>query len=124
MRTSSKKMLTEIRHIQTERQRLLDELLQPGDVTPGPVATVLGKCGKAGCHCADGPGHPHLLLLFRGVDGKRGTKHVRKADEQRIREAGERYRRFKAGLRRLRTMYKRELQILMAILKWKTVSYK
>ncbi len=73
------------------------------------------KCGKKNCHCVDGPGHTHTRFLFTDRKGRRRCKLVRRADEQRMVVAGERYRQFREDVHRLRAIDKREKDILVVL---------
>ena len=123
MSTSSRKLHAELKAIYSRYQQLTQAMLKLKDMAPGTVTIVHSKCGKPNCHCASGKGHPHTVVLYRGVDGKRHCDHVRKNDAKKMLQAGDRYRFFKTGLQQLRAMHKQELQILMAILKSKTIDY-
>ena len=85
------------------------------ELAVGTVSAVLRKCGNPRCHCAQGRGHPQTLFLFTDEDGQRRCKLVRRADEARLQSAGERYRLFREDMKRLRTIDRREKQILMAL---------
>jgi hypothetical protein len=85
-----------------------------GELAVGSVSPVQRKCGNPSCHCAEGPGHPQVLFLFQDEQGERRCKLVRRADEARLLRAGERYRDFRDGLKRLRAIDRREKEILMA----------
>lgn len=85
------------------------------ELAVGTVSVVLRKCGNPRCHCAQGDGHPQTQFLFTDEDGQRRCKLVRRADEPRLQAAGERYRRFRDDLKRLRAIDRREKEILMAL---------
>lgn len=50
--------------LETERQRILHDLLTLGDLRAGTVSAHPRRCGKPNCHCAqaDDPGHPQFRL--------------------------------------------------------------
>jgi hypothetical protein len=58
-----------------DRTKVLRQISQLGDLRPGSVSSVLRRCGKPNCHCAQpqDPGHgPHAQLSYK-VDGKTVT---------------------------------------------------
>jgi hypothetical protein len=97
-------------------------LLQDEELAVGTVSVVNRKCGKPNCHCATGQGHPQTLFLFK-EDGRRRCKLVRRADEHRLQTAGENYRRFRENLKLLRAIDRAEKQILMALMKTRSIRY-
>jgi len=90
----------------------------------GTVSVVRRKCGKSGCHCAEGAAHPQTLFLFKGKDGRRHCKLVRRQDEERLLRAGRSYREFRDALRQLRAVNQREERILVALMKLRALQYK
>ncbi len=54
------------------KRRLLARLRIPADALPGSLVLSHRRCGKPGCHCAEGAAHPFYTLTFM-ADGK---KHV------------------------------------------------
>ena len=59
-----------------DRTKVLQQISQLSDLRPGSVSSVLRRCGKPNCHCAQpkDPGHgPHLQLTYK-VDGKTVTE--------------------------------------------------
>ena len=102
---------------------MLRELMQEQELAVGTVSIVARKCGNPRCHCADGPGHTQMLFLFYDDDGRRRCKLVRRADESRMLAAGELYRTFRDGLKRLRAIDRREKEILMALRDLRALRY-
>lgn len=75
------------------RQRkfeLLRGLTIPGEALPGSLAETHRRCGKASCHCAQGPGHPVWSLTFM----VKGKKHVERIPDEWVAEVR---RRVEAG---------------------------
>src|SRR3977135_3692086 len=58
--------------LEADRSKLLEEFLRLGDLRPGSITAVVGRCGKPSCHCAKptDPGHDPQLRLTRRVEGK------------------------------------------------------
>jgi hypothetical protein len=63
---------TEAAALKRRKRTLLARLRIPPDALPGSLALTHRRCGKSGCHCAKGDGHPFYSLTFM-VDG---NKHV------------------------------------------------
>ena len=62
--------------LESQRQQLLGEFSELGDLRPGSITATRGTCGTANCHChrAGDPGHgPNLRLTYK-VDGKTVTE--------------------------------------------------
>jgi hypothetical protein len=112
-----------LRKIQIERRLLVRRLTRAQEMAIGSVSVVQRKCGKPNCHCAQGGGHSQTLFLFQGEDGRRRCKLVRQGDADRLLRAGDRYREFRATLRKLRALNKREEQILVTLMEQKAVHY-
>ena len=96
----------------TRQRALVSTLLELRRQLRGSVFTRYGTCGKAGCACREGEGHgPYFVLSTRSA-GAGGFAYLdaRQAAEARTRVAG--YRRFRGGLRRLRTLNRELLEAL------------
>lgn len=123
MPKSSTELRDSLRKIQLEHRVLVRRLTRVQEMAIGCVSVVQRKCGKPNCHCAQGGGHSQTLFLFQGDDGRRRCKLVRQADADRLLRAGDRYREFRATLRKLRAINKHEEQILVALMEQKAVHY-
>ena len=123
MPPSSTRLRASLRRLHAERRRLLRRLQRDEQLAIGTVSVVHRKCGKSGCHCAQGAGHPQTLFLFTGEDRRRHCKLVRREDEPRLQRAGQYYREFRLALRRLRTINQREEQILVALMNRRALHY-
>lgn len=84
----------EAARIRQRKYELLRTLVVPQDALPGSLSLVHRRCGKAGCHCVAGEGHPMWTLTF--MEG--GRKKVERIPEEWVPEVK---RRVEAG-RRLR----------------------
>ena len=124
MPQSSPRLRAALRRVHQERSRLLRLLGGADELAIGSVAVVHRKCGSSGCHCAHDAGHPQTLFLFRGKDGRRHCKLVRRQDEERLLRASGRYREFKAALRQLRAINLEEERILVAQMSRRALQYK
>jgi len=112
---STSDLLEKLKDVQKQRRRFLRRVVGHDPLAVGTVSVVRRKCGNPRCHCAQGRGHPQTLFLFKDPAGKRRCKLVRRADEERMLKAGEKYRIFRGALKELRAIDKREKQILMAL---------
>lgn len=123
MGLSTSKVLRQLRALQKRRQAVLRRLLGTQELAVGTVSWVDRKCGRPGCHCAQGPGHRQMHFLFADAQARRRCKLVRKADEPRLLQAGQRYRAFRADLRELAAIHKREHVLLMALRRARGLRY-
>ena len=73
---------------------LLARLRIPADALPGSLSLTHRRCGKATCHCAEGPGHPLCLLTFM-IDGKKRVESIPADWIETVRPAVEAGRAFK-----------------------------
>src|SRR5437773_12019554 len=75
MITPDSPMGTEAAALRRRKRRLLARLLIPADALPGSLVLSHRRCGKPGCHCAEGAAHPFYSLTFM-VDGKKHVESV------------------------------------------------
>ncbi len=61
--------------LKRRKRRLLMRLRIPPDALPGSLVLSHRRCGKPGCHCAEGASHPLYTLTFM-VDGKKHVESV------------------------------------------------
>src|SRR5688572_28728922 len=102
-----------VRRLLTQQRALVSSLRELRQQLRGSVYTRFGSCGKAGCACREGQGHgPYYVLSTRSA-GAGGFSYLdaKGAADARRRVSG--YRRFRGGMRRLRTLN----QELLAALK-------
>jgi len=114
---------SEMSDLERERRRLLRFLASPQELAVGTVARVRRKCGNPRCRCLSGQGHPQTIFLFKDTQGRRRCKLIRRADEARLHKAGDRYRKCRKALSRLRTIENRQRQILLAEIKERAIIY-
>jgi len=120
---SSTNLRASLRQLGLQRSLLLRRLAAVQEVAVGSVSVVARKCGKPNCHCARGGGHNQTLFLFRGEDGRRHCKLIRQADSQKLLSAGDRYRVFRANIKGLKAINKREQQILETLMGQQALHY-
>jgi hypothetical protein len=58
--------------LEKERSEVLRQMSHLGDMRPGSILGVMGRCSKLNCHCAQpgDPGHGPNFRLTRKVKGK------------------------------------------------------
>lgn len=68
--------------LKTERDKLLEELINLPPFRPGTVTTRFRRCGKAGCACRqkDHPGHGPQVILTYKEGGKTKTINLASAN--------------------------------------------
>ena len=123
MTPSSTKLRSQLRALDTRRRALLRRTIRSDELAVGTVSWVERKCGRAGCHCAEGSGHRQLQFLFADAGGTRRCKLIRKADEERLLQANEHYRAVRDDLRELVAIQKREHALLMALTRTRGLNY-
>ena len=121
MSTASYKM--QLSNLRKERLKLLDTLTSSAELAVGTVSVVERKCGKPTCHCATGERHPQVTFVFTDSEGIRRCKLIRRADEDRLFKASQRYKEFKDLLRRLQAINQEEKQILLAVRDHRSLTY-
>jgi hypothetical protein len=114
---------SEMSRLQRERGRLIRFLISRHELAVGSVAQVRRKCGNPRCGCLAGQGHPQTIFLFKDDQGRRRCKLIRQADEARMHKAGDRYRKWRKALNRLRAIENRQRKILVAETKKKAIIY-
>lgn len=124
MKLSRTKLLASLRQLHQQRRRLIRRLTRENELAIGTVSVVNRKCGNPKCHCADGPGHPQTLFMFKDEEqGRRRCKLVRREDEAWMLKAGERYREFREDMKQLRAIDLEEKRILMALAEERAIRY-
>jgi hypothetical protein len=58
--------------LEKDRSEVLHQISHLGDLRPGSIVEVMGRCSKSNCHCAQpgDPGHGPHFRLTRKVQGK------------------------------------------------------
>jgi hypothetical protein len=124
MRTKSRgRVVRHLREVESRRAAVVDELAQTDALIIGSLSVVQRRCGKPSCHCAERPGHPQAILMSV-EDGRRRCQLIRKADLDTVRQAVERYRSFRAGLRLLSTLDSKVLALLKELRRLRDEGYR
>jgi hypothetical protein len=108
--------------VESRRAVVVDELAQTDALIIGSLSAVQRRCGKPSCHCAERPGHPQTILMSID-DGRRRCQVIRQADLAAVRQAVERYRAFRAGLRMLSTLDSQILRLLKELMRLRDAGY-
>jgi hypothetical protein len=88
----------------SEQRVLVQSLLRQRDQLQGSLFTRYGVCGKTNCACRTGAKHgPYYVLSTRGAAGG-GFAYVESEKLAAAREHVDGYRRFRRGLRKLRSL--------------------
>ena len=90
-----------------DRERLLAELPDLGQILRGSLVSRYRRCGKAGCHCArkDDPGHgPAHSLMVTVPPGRTVTVYVAEKDRERVQTLLENFRRARDILEEISTL--------------------
>jgi len=101
----------------------VDALAQTDALIIGSLSEVQRRCGKPSCHCAERPGHPQVILMSV-EDGRRRCQLIRQADLAAVRQAVERYRAFREGLRLLSTLDSRVIALLRELRRLRDEGYR
>ncbi len=120
---SRPRLLATVRALERRKAALLAQVLREEEFVVGTVSEVRARCGKPGCQCTRGAGHPQMRLLY-AEGGRRRCKLVRQADWDRVRQAGARYRHFRAALRALAALHTQELRLLRALVRQGGLRYR
>jgi len=83
--------------LQTQIERLKQEIVRLGDLRPGKLSQQYNVCGKADCRCKPDPPQkhgPYYQLSFTR-NGKSSTQFVRKEDLARVRQQLNNYQRLR-----------------------------
>jgi hypothetical protein len=86
--------------IRRQQQVRLKRLAQAKPFVAASLVHIGVRCGRAGCHCATGPGHPSFYLTLRH-EGKTKTVYVPKHQLAEVRQWVEEHRRLKRVLREI-----------------------
>ena len=94
-RPEASRLRQQLTRTEEQRDRHLSEILETRLRLVRGSFVVLGKkCGKPNCRCATGETHSTSYLSI-SEEGRKRMVHVRVADVARVREAADRYRRFR-----------------------------
>lgn len=91
---------TDAAALKRRKRRLLARLRIPADALPGSLVLSHRRCGKPGCHCAQGDAHPFYTLTFM-VDGNKHVESIPAEWFESVRPAVEAGRGFKDSVAEL-----------------------
>ena len=87
-----------------EQRLLTRSLLRLREQLAGSLFVRFGQCGKAGCVCLRGARHGPYYVLSTRERGPGGFAYLARAEATRARKLIGHHRRFRTGLRRLRSV--------------------
>ena len=96
---------TQIRKLERQRQKLIQELLETQQMIRGSFGTVMRKCGKPNCWCAEGTGHPVNRITWTDK-GRARTKAIPAEDAAWVATMTAHYKRFRKNRQELRALDK------------------
>src|SRR5262245_14639446 len=104
--------LSKLKSLESERNRLITELIETRSMLRGTFENNYRRCGKATCWCATSEkGHPHNRIT--GTKDTIGfTISIRKEDVDWIEGVTQAYKRFRKQRQRLRELNEEERQLL------------
>jgi len=94
------KLPTHPRILERSRASLLRRLASAGPVLAASLVEVAVRCGRPGCHCASGGGHPSFYLTLKR-EGKTRTFYVPRNQLQEVRQWVAEHQRIKTILRQV-----------------------
>lgn len=120
---STTKLHRTLNRLQQEHRKLLKYLTGKHELAIGSVSKMRRRCGNPRCHCRQGKGHLQVIFLFNDSRRCRRCKLIRRADENRMLQAANRYRQTRSHLRKLRAIQNRQRQILLALINKRGIRY-
>jgi|GEM_PF-738279 len=98
--------IEKIRRLEYRRQRILGDLLQPGEMLSGSIKTVYRKCGKKNCWCFESKdGHAYDRLCWRDKEiSAARNKSLPEQDLEWARRCVENYHTYKQCLNELQNI--------------------
>jgi hypothetical protein len=100
------------RALVAEQRLLVRSLLRLREQLPGSLFTRWGRCGKAGCACADEKGHGPYYVLSTRSGGAGGFAYLSAPQAAEAKTLVAAHRRFRDGLRRLHGLNQELLTLL------------
>ena len=82
--------------------RVLERFEMPSELLPGSLSESRLRCGRAGCHCAQGEGHPVWQLTYMR-DGRKQVQHIPRQWVEQVRRRVEAGREFQQAVREVLT---------------------
>lgn len=101
-----------IRRRLQEQRNQVKQLLQQREQLQGSLFARYGVCGKEGCACRTGQRHGPYYVLSVGTGGTGSFRYLSPAQAERARGQVARYKRFRTGMRRLKTINEEIVKLL------------
>lgn len=96
----------------SEQRLLVQSLLRLREQLQGSLFTRYGECGKLNCACRSGAKHGPYYVLSTRAAGRAGFAYVETGQLGVAREHVNGYRRFRRGLRRLKSLNAQIVRLL------------
>jgi hypothetical protein len=101
-----------ISNLETERDKHVKRVLnERGPLIRGTIGERSRRCGHPGCRCAQGELHTSKYLSVT-VEGRTRQLHLPFKEEQRVKRATERYRRFRRARSQLVHLAEEQLSLI------------
>ncbi len=113
---SRNKKLNILFSLEQERSRIIQEMICVSEYAIGCVSKVTRKSTGDNSYI-------QTLFLFKGPDGKRICRFIRRENESRMLSAGENYRKYKNNQKRLIEINNKIAKILYQIMEEQSVVY-
>lgn len=97
-----------IRQLERRHAELIESIVGTEEMIRGSFGTVYRKCGKSGCRCARGKGHPLDRITFTEGEVSR-SRAVPRGEVSWVKKMVENRKKFRGSRRELRAVEK-ELQ--------------
>jgi hypothetical protein len=108
-----------VQRMLSEQRLLVQSLLRQREQLQGSLFTRYGECGKPSCACRSGVKHGPYYVLSSRTAGRSGFAYVDSEKLEVAREHVNGYRRFRRGLRRLKTL---NTQLVKLLKRYQTVA--
>ena len=86
--------------LERSRKNRLRQLADAGPLLAASLVEVAVRCGRPGCHCASGSGHPSFYLTLKR-EGKTRTFYVPKNQVKEVHQWVSEHKRIKGILRQV-----------------------
>ena len=95
--------MKKLKDLEKQRQQVLAKLFETDELAVGTVLRSKRPCGNPRCkQCQAGPSHEQVVFSYTNEKGRRTSRFVRRAEEERFEAAADRYKEFREGLRELK----------------------
>ena len=112
MKQDRSRLRRELRRLEDARAVHLEAILSArGPLRRGAFVTVLRKCGKPNCRCAQGEGHPAKYLSVK-EGGQTRMIYVPSSQEVQVAQEAEQYRQYRQARAMLAKLNRQALAVI------------